>query len=83
MNNLELVYYLGVFALMSGVIAIMIEKFKEYDNINLDEHITMIVIYLVLLVFAIILWRLVFNFFFGIADILDHQNINYESITNG
>jgi hypothetical protein len=83
MNKLDIVYYLGVLGLMSAVIAIMVEKFREYEEIDLDNHITMIVIYLVLLVFAIILWRLVFNFFFGIADILNHDNFNYDSMMKG
>ena len=83
MNKHDIVYYLGVLGLMSAVIAIMVEKFREYEEIDLDNHITMIVIYLVLLVFAIILWRLVFNFFFGIADILNHDNFNYDSMMKG
>ena len=83
MNKLDLIYYLGVFGLMSAVVAIMVNKFREYDEIDLDDHITMIIIYLILLVLSIILWRLVFNFFFGIADILNHQELNYESFLNG
>ena len=83
MNKLDIVYYFGVFALIGAVIAIMVEKFREHERIDLDNHITMIVIYLILLVFAIILWRLVFNFFFGIADILNHDNFNYDLIMKG
>jgi hypothetical protein len=80
MTKLELIYYLGVFGLVSAVIAIMVQKFREYDDIDLDDHITMIIIYLILLVFSIILWRLVFDFFYGFADVLHHQNMNYDNI---
>jgi len=83
MNKLDLIYFLGVFGIMSAVVMIMVHKFREYDSINLDNHITMIVIYLILMVFAIILWRLVFNFFFGIADILNHDEINYNNLFGG
>jgi uncharacterized protein HemY len=81
--RLEIVYYLGVIGLISAVVAIMIQKFREYEEIDLDEHITMITIYLILLVFAIILWRIIFNFFYGITDILNHNNFNYENIIKG
>jgi hypothetical protein len=80
MVKLEFVYYLGVIGLVSAVVAIMVQKFREYESIDLDNHIVMIVIYLILMVFSIILWRLVFNFFFGIADVLNHDNINYETM---
>jgi len=83
MNKLDIIYYLGVFGLISAVIMIMVTKFREYDEINFEEHITMIIIYIILLVLAIILWRLFFNFFFGFADILNQDNIDYERILNG
>jgi len=82
MNKLDIVYYFGVIALTFAVIMIMIQKFVEYEEIDLNEHFMMIVIYIILLIFAIILWKLFFDFLFGFEDILN-PNIDYKSILNG
>ena len=83
MNKLEIVYYFGVIILTSGVIAIMYFKFREYDEIDLENHIVMIIIYIVLLVLAIILWRLLFDMLNGIEDMLNIDNSIYKRVING
>jgi len=83
MNKIELVYYFGVIILTSGVILIMIQKFRYYDSIDIKNHIIMITIYIILLVFAIILWRLFYDLLFGITDILNIDNSIYKRVING
>jgi len=83
MNKLEIVYYIGIFTLILGVIMLVTNKFKEYENINLKKHYKMITLYIILLVLSIIAWRIMFNFFFGFADIINQNKIDYKSILNG
>lgn len=83
MDKLDIVYYMGVLILTSGAIAIMYFKFREYDEIDIKDHIVMITIYIVLLVFAIILWRLLFDMLNGIEDKLNIDNSKYERMLNG
>ncbi len=81
MNKLEIVYYFGVIILTTGVIAIMYFRFREYDEIDLKNHIVIIVIYIVLLVLAIILWRLLFDMLNGIADMINIDNSIYKKVS--
>ncbi len=83
MDKLDIVYYMGVLILTSGVIAIMYFRFREYDEIDIKKHIVMITIYIVLLVLAIILWRLLFDMLNGIEDKINIDNSKYERILNG
>ena len=83
MDKLDIVYYMGVLILTSGVIAIMYFRFREYDEIDIKEHIVIITIYIVLLVLAIILWRLLFDMLNGIEDKLNIDNSKYERMLNG
>jgi len=81
LNKLEIVYYFGVIILTTGVIAIMYFRFREYDEIDLKNHIVIIVIYIVLLVLAIILWRLLFDMLNGIADMINIDNSIYKKVS--
>ena len=86
MKQLDIIYFIGVIFLISAVILIIIQKFQEYatfDSIEVDKHITIIVIYIILLIFAIILWKLFIDQLFGIEDLLNKTNHSYESILNG
>ena len=80
MNKLEIVYYFGVVILTTGVIAIMYFRFREYDEINLENHIFIIIIYILLLIFAIIVWRILFDMLHGIADIININNSIYKKV---
>jgi len=82
-NKLEIVYYFGIIILITGVISIMYFRFKEYDEIDLKNHIVIIVIYIVLLVLAIILWRILFDMLHGIADMINIDNSIYKRVING
>ena len=83
MDKLDIVYYMGVLILTSGVVAIMYFRFREYDEIDIKKHIVMITIYIILLVLAIILWKILFDMLNGIEDKINIDNSKYERILNG
>jgi len=83
MNKLDIIYYLGVLTLVSAVVTIMITKFREYEHIDLKDHIVMITIYIILLIFSIILWKLFIDFLFGFEDIINQDNQSLQRMING
>jgi cytochrome b subunit of formate dehydrogenase len=73
-NSVELVYYLGVLGIMFVVGYLLFVTFEEYDEIKLEEHIWMIVMYIIVLISVIIVWRLMFNFIFELQDFMSSKN---------
>jgi NADH:ubiquinone oxidoreductase subunit 6 (subunit J) len=53
----NVIFYFGAVLIITFFIGIAIKRFKEDDNIDLNEHKWIIITYLVLLVLAIISWR--------------------------
>jgi len=77
-NNIEIVYYLGVFGIIFIEGYLLFIKFAEYDEINLKEHIWMILMYIILLIVLVIVWRLMFNFIFHLQDMINSNNASIE-----
>jgi len=83
MNKFEILYYFGVFFLISGVVYIMVNKLKAFDKI-LKEHISIIIIYIIVLLLSIILWGMVTTHLKKTYNLLHKKdNINYEKMING
>ena len=74
--NLELLFYIGVFAIIFIDAWLVAIYFKEYNEISLKEHKWIILTYILLLILALFAWRYFFDYFFSekIIDILQTHN---------
>ncbi len=61
MNN-NIIFYFGIIIIISLFIYLTYIKFKDFPEINLNEHKWIILLYIFLLVFSIIIWRIIFLF---------------------
>ena len=79
----DIIFYFGSTIIVSFFIFLSIIKFKDYKEIDLREHKWIIITYILLLVLAIIAWRVIFliievNFYQSLK-----YEINIEDIING
>ena len=74
MSNMDLVYYLGIIFILGVEIWLLFVRFEEYDHIKLEEHIGIIILHIIIVIIAVIIWRLIFNFLFGMENILSNSN---------
>ena len=68
MNRSDIILYFGDIVIVSLFIYLNYVKFKDFEEIDLNKHKWIILLYIFLLIFAIIIWRIVFlliqvNFF--------------------
>ena len=61
-NRLFLIYYSGALFILFGFIYLIHYHFKNDENINIKEHIGIVLIYIFLLVLAMYLWGIISNF---------------------
>ena len=81
MNNI--IFYFGSIVIILFFIYLSYIKFKDYPEIDLKEHKWIIFIYIILLVMAIIVWRMIYllikvNFF----NVIDYNTI-IQRVNNG
>lgn len=81
MNNI--IFYFGSIVIILFFIYLSYIKFKDYPEIDLKEHKWIIFIYIILLVMAIIVWRMIYllikvNFF----NVIEYNTI-IQRVNNG
>jgi hypothetical protein len=57
LNN---IFYFGVFIIIGIFVWLFILRFKEDDDIDLKDHLWIIILYLVLMILAIFTWRIIY-----------------------
>ena len=70
----DIIFYFGSTIIVSLFIYLSIIKFKDYKEIDLKEHKWIIITYILLLVLAIIAWRVIFL----IIEVNFYQSLKYE-----
>jgi len=80
-NNI--IFYFGSIVIILFFIYLSYIKFKDYPEIDLKEHKWIIFIYIILLVMAIIVWRMIYllikvNFF----NVIEYNTI-IQRVNNG
>ena len=81
MNNI--IFYFGSIVIILFFLYLSYIKFKDYPEIDLKEHKWIIFIYIILLVMAIIVWRMIYllikvNFF----NVIEYNTI-IQRVNNG
>ena len=81
--NRELIFYLGSVIVVGIFVYFVWVRFKEQEQIDLKEHKWIILLYIVMLVLFIIIWRIMFLYFETFTEkTLQKQQI-YEEMLNG
>ena len=81
MNNV--IFYFGAIIITVFYIGIMVKKFKDDDNIDLNEHKWIIIVYIILLVFSIITWRVLNLMIESKMKQINNYNQKIEEFQNG
>jgi len=79
----DVIFYFGSIVIILFFIYLSYIKFKDYPEIDLKEHKWIIFIYIILLVMAIIVWRMIYllikvNFF----NVIEYNTI-IQRVNNG
>jgi NADH:ubiquinone oxidoreductase subunit 6 (subunit J) len=79
----DIIFYFGDIVIIAFFVLLVIKRFKEDDEIDLEKHKWIIITYIILLVMAIITWRVIDLLIqSGIKEILNHNKI-IEEFSNG
>jgi NADH:ubiquinone oxidoreductase subunit 6 (subunit J) len=54
----DIIFYLGAIIIIVFFVGLLIKKFKEDDEIDLKKHKWIIITYVILLIMAILSWRI-------------------------
>ena len=79
----DIIFYFGSIVIIFAFIGLVTKKFKDEDNIDLNEHKWIILLYIVLLVFAIITWRVIYLLLISNIQEMINYNQNIQSVING
>ncbi len=79
----DIIFYFGSLILISIFIYLAYIKFKDFPEIDLKEHKWIILLYIFLLVFAIIVWRIIYLVIkVNLFEITKYNQI-IQRVTNG
>jgi len=79
----DIIFYFGSVVIISGFIALLIKKFKDEDNIDLKAHKWIILLYILLLIGAIVTWRVVYLLLVSNTQEIIKYNQNIQRVING
>ena len=80
---IDIIFYFGIIIIIGLYIYLVIQRFKEEDEIDLKNHFWIIVVYIILVVISIITWRVIFLLLISSTDLMINYNTNIEKLING
>jgi len=80
---IDIVFYFGAFIIIGLYIYLVIQRFKEEDEIDLKEHFWIIVVYIILIVMSIVAWRIIYLLLISSTHLMMKYNSSIENIING
>lgn len=80
---IDIVFYFGAFIIIGLYIYLVIQRFKEEDEIDLKEHFWIIVVYIILIVVSIVAWRIIYLLLISSTHLMIKYNSSIENIING
>ena len=79
----DIIFYFGSLILISLFIYLVYIKFKDFPEIDLTEHKWIILLYIFLLVFSIIVWRIIYLVIKANLFEITKYNQIIQRVTNG
>jgi NADH:ubiquinone oxidoreductase subunit 6 (subunit J) len=79
----DIIFYFGAIVIIATFIGFLVKKFKDENNIDLSRHKWIILLYILLLIGAIVTWRIVYLIIISSTrEILNH-NETIQRVING
>jgi len=79
----DIIFYFGTVIIILAFIGIVTVRFKDEDNIDLNRHKWIIMLYIVLLVAAIITWRITYLLLISSTQEMIDYNLNIQRAIDG
>jgi len=79
----DVIFYFGSVIIIAAFAGLLVVKFKDEDNIDLNRHKWIIILYIVLLVGAIITWRIMYLLLISHTQEMINYNQNIQRAING
>ncbi|AZV47212.1 hypothetical protein C3L23_07975 [Nautilia sp. PV-1] len=79
----DIIFYFGSVVIIFAFIGLVTVKFKNEDNIDLNEHKWIILLYIILLVVSIITWRVIYLLLISSTQEMINYNLNIQRAING
>jgi len=79
----DIIFYFGAVIIIAAFVGLLIIKFKDENSIDLNRHKWIILLYVVLLIVAIIIWRIVYLLIISNTNEIINHNRQIESFING
>ncbi len=79
----EILYMVGNILIISLFVYLIYIEFKEYEEINFHESKWIILLYIILLILAIIVWRVIYFIITSNFSFIIKYNQIIQRVTNG
>ena len=79
----DIIFYFGTFVITAAFAGLLVVKFKDEDNIDLNRHKWIIILYIILLVLAIFTWGIMYKMLNSNTNKIIQHNQQIESYING
>lgn len=79
----DAIFYFGAVIITAAFVGMLIIKFKDEDNIDLNKHKWIILLYIILLICSIITWHFITMFFVSNTKGIINYNQNIQRVING
>jgi len=79
----DIIFYFGVIVIIGWYVHLVVQRFKEEDTIDLKEHFWIIVVYIVLIIVSIIVWRIIYLLLISSTDFIINYNTQIENLIDG
>ena len=79
----DVIFYFGSIIIIFAFVWLVFIRFREDDEINLKEHLWLIVLYIILLITAIIAWRVIYLIIISNSQKIINYNNLIQRVNNG
>jgi len=79
----DIIFYFGELVIILAFTGLVTVKFKNEDNIDLSRHKWIILLYIILMVGAIITWRIMYLLIISSTQGMIEYNLKIQRVLNG
>ena len=79
----DIIFYFGSIIIILAFVWLVFIRFKEDDEIDLEEHFWLIILYIILLIIAIIVWRIIYLIIISNFKVIIYYNNLIQRVING
>jgi len=79
----KIILYFGDIVIVAWIIYLVIERFKDEDSINLNEHKWIIITYILIMIASLFTWKIIYELLTSAASTNLKYNKLIQSMFNG